>query len=367
MKTVLILGGYGYTGKFLAKHLLAQTNANLVIAGRDLDKAKAFTDELNNPRVSPWRVDGSDYASLKHALHDVTMCLVAAPITRYAETVIRACIDSRVDYLDVQFSSKKLGALHAAQREIEQNDLCFVTEAGYHPGLPAALVRYAATKLDTLESAVTAGYLNLRDIPYTEAVDELMEAFLDYQAQVYKNGAWTKPSSWDMRTFDFGEDAGKRTCYSMFFEELRALPSLYPHLKETGFYIAGSNWLADLIVTPLIFFGLKIAPNRGLRPLGKLMWWAMGKSKPPYMVALKVVAKGLKNGHQVQVEARVAHPDGYELTAIPVVAYLLQYLDGAARRSGLHIMGHIVEPIRFFEDMKKMGAEIIESDGHSAT
>ena len=238
---------------------------------------------------------------------------------------------------------------------------------GYHPGLPAALIRYAATKLDTLESALTAGYLNMKDIPYSEAVDELMEGFLDYQAQIYKNGAWTKPSSWDMRDFNFGDDIGKRTCYSMFFEELRDIPACYSTLKETGFYISGSNWLADLIVTPLVFVGLKIAPKRGLRPLGKLMWWAMSQSKPPYLVALMAEAKGQWKGKQAQVRVRVAHPDGYELTAIPVVAYLLQYLDGSARKSGVYMMGHIAEPVRLFNDMQRMGAVVIESLDHSAT
>ena len=320
MKTLLILGGYGYTGKFLAKHLLAQTDANLIISGRSLEKAKSFADELNSPRVTVRRVDASDADSLAQALQNVNLCLVAAPTTHHAETVVRACIDAKVDYLDVQFSSKKLNALYARENEIKQAGLCFVTEAGYHPGLPAALIRYAATKMDILESAVTAGYLNMNNIPYTEAVDELMEAFLDYQAQVYKNGAWTKPTSWEMRSFNFGNDLGKRTCYSMFFEELRILPSLYPSLKETGFYISGSNWLADLIVTPLVFVGIKLAPKRGLRPLGKLMWWAMGKSRPPYLVALKVEAKGLLKGKQAEAQIRVAHPDGYELTAIPVVA-----------------------------------------------
>ena len=222
------------------------------------------------------------------------------------------------------------------------------------------MIRYAATKLDLIESALTAGYLSINNIPYTEAVDELMEGFLEYQAQVYKNGAWTKPTSWDLRSFNFGEDIGKRTCYSMFFEELRDIPNMFPSLKETGFYISGSNWLADLIITPIVFVGLKLAPKRGIRPLGKLMWWAMGKSKPPYMVALKVEAKGQLNGKQAEIHARIAHPDGYELTAIPVVAYLLQYLDGTARREGVHMMGHIAEPIRLFKDMQKMGAEVIE-------
>lgn len=367
MSTILILGGYGYTGKFLVKHLLAQTDARIVIAGRSLEKAHAFADELSNSHVTVRQADASSLDSLTRALHDISLCLVAAPTTHHTETVIRACINARVDYLDVQLSSKKLNALFAVRNEIKQAGLCFITEAGFHPGLPAAMIRYAATKLESIESAVTAGYLNMKNIPYTEAVDELMEGFLDYQAQVYKKGAWTKPTEWDSRPFNFGGEFGKRTAYSMFFDELRDIPSMYPTLKETGFYIAGSNWFSDLIITPIVFIGLKLAPKRGIRPLGKLMWWAMGKSKPPYMVILKVEAKGLWNGRQAEAQVRIAHPDGYELTAIPVVAYLLQYLDGTARKAGVHMMGHIAEPVRLFQDMKKMGAEVTESLDHSST
>ncbi len=359
MSKILILGGYGYTGKLLAKYLLTQTDAEIVITGRNLQKAKSFADELNDDtRVSTGYIDASDLHSLTQALQGVTLCLVAAPTTHDAGTVIRACIQARVDYLDVQYSSKKLEALYAAEDEIKQAGLCFITEAGYHPGLPSALIRYAAAKLDTVESALVAGYLNMKNLPYSEAVDELMEAFIDYQAQVYKNGAWTKPTSWDSRTFDFGEDIGKHTGYSMFFEELRNIPNMIPTLKETGFYISGSNWFTDLIITPIVFVGLKLAPKRGLGPLGRLMWWGMGKSKPPYMVALKVEAKGLLNGNQAEAQIRIAHPDGYEFTAIPVVAYLKQYLDGSARRNGVHLMGHIAEPLRLFKDMQTMGVEL---------
>jgi hypothetical protein len=361
MSAIFILGGYGYTGKLLVKHLLVQTDADIIIAGRSLEKAKSFADKLNNPRVTIRQVDASDLGSLTHALENTTLCLVAAPVTRHAETVVGACIAAHVDYLDIEFSSKKLSAIYAAKDEIEKAGLCFITEAGYHPGLPAAMIRYTALKLDVIDSALTAGYLNMNNLPYSEAVDELMEAFIEYQAQVYKNGAWTKPGSWDMRSFNFGEDIGRRTCYSMFFEELRDIPNMYPSLKETGFYIAGSNWFTDILITPIVMLGLKLAPKHGLRPLGKLMWWGMGRSKPPYVVALKVEAKGQLEGNQAQVNARIAHPDGYELTAIPVVAYLKQYLDGSARMDGIHMMGHVVEPVRLFNDMQKMGAQVIES------
>jgi saccharopine dehydrogenase-like NADP-dependent oxidoreductase len=359
MTTILILGGYGYTGKLLAKHLLAQSQAKIILAGRNLDKAQRFTDELNDDCVSALRVDAANVDSLRAALRNVDLVLVTAPTTQHARTVIRAALDAKVDYLDVQYSNKKLAILKELSSEIQQAGLCFVTEAGYHPGLPSAMVRYAATQLDSLECALTAGYLNMgKSLPYSEAVNELMEGFIDFQAQVYKNGAWTKPNNWDMRKFDFGEEIGKRTCYSMFFEEMRCLPEMYPTLKDTGFYISGSNWLTDLLITPIVMVGLKIAPKHGLIPLGKLMWWGMQQSPPPYVVALKVEAKGLKGGQRAQVQMRIEHPDGYELTAIPVVAFLLQYMDASARRPGVHMMGHLAEPIRLFKDMERMGVRI---------
>ena len=356
MKTILILGGYGATGRPLTKHLLAQTDHRIIVAGRNLIKAQAFVASLYNPRARAERVDAADPASLKQVLQRVDFLLVAAPTTHCTETVVCAALDAGVDYLDVQYSDLKLEALRAHEKEINEKQLCFVTEAGFHPGLPAAMIRYAASKLDCIESARTAGYLNMGNMQYTEAVDELMEGFIDYQAQIYKNGAWTKPSSWDMRKFDFGEEIGTKTGYSMFFEELRCIPDMYPTLKDTGFYIAGSNLLADLILTPIVMLGLKIAPKRGIRPLGKLMWWAMNQSKPPYRVVLKVEASGQLQGRQTQVEASIEHEDGYELTAIPVVALLMQY--EAVRRPGLHMMGHLAEPNCLFNDIEQMGARV---------
>ena len=356
---ILLLGGYGATGRPLTKHLLAQTDTRIVVAGRHLDKAQAFVDSLQSERVTALQVDATDSASLRQALQGVDLLLVAAPTTHYTETVVRAALDARVDYLDIQFSDLKLETLRAHEKEILEKKLCFVTEAGYHPGLPSAMIRYAASKLDCIETALTAGYLNMGNLQYTEAVGELMEAFLHYQAQVYKNGAWTKPGSWDMRKFDFGEGIGAKTSYSMFFEELRCLPEMYPTLKDTGFYIAGWNPLTDMILTPLIMVGLKIAPKRGIRPLGKLMWWGVNLSKPPYRVVLKGEAEGQLNRRAARVQTRIEHTDGYELTAIPVAALLMQYEE--IRRPGLHMMGHLADPGRLFDDMQRMGVQVTAS------
>jgi saccharopine dehydrogenase (NAD+, L-lysine-forming) len=46
------------------------------------------------------------------------------------------------------------------------------------------------------------------------------------------------------------------------------------------------------------------------------------------------------------------------LTAIPVVAALLQVLDGTARRPGMWMMGHLMDPVRLMADMAAMGAAV---------
>lgn len=361
---ILILGGYGATGRPLARHLLQRTEAEIVLAGRHLDNAQAFVGELNaefaGMRASATRADAGARADLDRVLEGVDFLVVAAPTGEHAETVARAALAAEVDYLDIQLDAGKLAALQSLAPEIEQAGRCFVTEAGFHPGLPAALVRYAAARLDALEIATVGCYLNMgRMQPYSEAVDELMEVFREYQGQVLAGGQWTRPSSFQMREIDFGGEIGTRKGYSLFFEELRDLPQMIPSLKDMGFYISETHWIVDWIITPVVLLGLKLAPRRGIRPLGKLLWWGMQRfPRPPYLVLLKIEATGRKDGKPASLELSLSHLDGYQLTAIPVVACLRQVLDGSARRPGLWMMGHLVDPIRLLADMAEMGISL---------
>src|SRR5690349_15211741 len=133
MHTILILGGYGATGRPLTKHLLAQTDHEIIVAGRNLEKAQIFVRSMENPRVSARRVDATDPVSLREGLRGVDFLLVAAPTTHHTETVICAALEAGVDYLDVQLSDQKLQLLRKHERDFQQKNLCFITEAGFHP------------------------------------------------------------------------------------------------------------------------------------------------------------------------------------------------------------------------------------------
>jgi saccharopine dehydrogenase (NAD+, L-lysine-forming) len=358
---ILILGGTGFTGRLIARHLLEYSDAVITIAGRRLEKAHEVAGDLGRDR--PGRVvaahaDAADAASLRAAMAGQTLVVVAAPTTAYVKTVARLALELGVDYLDVQLGAKKFAHLKSIASEIEAKGRCFITEAGFHPGLPAALVRFAAEHFDKIETAITAGYVTFpKDLPYSEAADELVEVFRNYQAQIFTRGHWTNPVAFQTRKIDFGGDIGTRTSYSMFFEELRPLPERFSSLSETGFFMAGGHWFVDWFVYPAAMAILKIAPH-ATRTVGRLLWWGMTRfQKPPFRTELIVQASGLHAGQLTHFEAAVAHRDAYELTAIPVAAAILQYLEGS-RRPGLWMMGHFADPRRLLTDMKRMGVKM---------
>ena len=194
----MILGGYGNTGLPLARLLLEHTPENIFIAGRSLEKgrsaAAALNAEYSSERVSASQVDAASPASLVGGLKGIDLLVVASSTARFADTVARSAIETGCDYFDVQYSADKIKALQSLEERIEGNGLCFITDGGFHPGLPAALVRYgAALQFDRLTHAVVGSVIQidwsgLKFSPST--MDELVSEFVNFENKVFKGGKW---------------------------------------------------------------------------------------------------------------------------------------------------------------------------------
>jgi len=368
-KSIIILGGYGSTGRLIAQLLLQETTVKVVLAGRNLEKAQAEAERLNKSysgeRAEGAYADAAEPATLQTLFAEAGLVVVASSTAEYTANVAGAALEAGIDYLDVLYSTQKLVVLQGMAADIKAAGSCFITDGGFHPGLPAALIRYVAGEFDRLTGAlvgsvIKADWAALDLVPETMA--EFVTEIMDFQGLLYRDGAWRKAGAMAMinpKRMDFGEPFGRQYGLPMLLEEMWTIPELYPEIEETAFFVGGMNWFVDWLLFPLIMVGMKISPEKNARPMGKLLFWGLRTfSRPPYGTLLKVEARGEKAGHELAIDLTVAHEDGYAFTAIPVVACLLQLLDGSIRKPGLWLQATVVEPKRLIVDMIRMGVEV---------
>jgi len=357
--TIFVLGGYGGTGREVCRKLLETTTSPLIIAGRDLDKARTlsagFVLEFPKRKISAVYADASKYESLLKAFGGVTLIIDATTATGDVLNVARAAIEVGADYLDFHFEQNVVVKLESIRKEIEQSNRCFITQAGFHPGLPAALVRYASIQFGEMTKANIGMCMNTK-IEKPESIYELVDMLSDYKVDIFKKGIWKRAGWADFASFNFGEDFGWKTCYPIQMAEMLILPKMFPQLKETGVYVAGFNWFIDYFVFPFAFLLCAIKKGFGRRLLARLL--TFGFNKIPSRgkgVSFVLEASGAKAGKSANFRILLHHDDAYAFTAIPVVILVRQYLDGTIKQPGLWLMGHIVEPRRLLKDMAAMG------------
>ncbi len=368
---ILVLGGYGNTGTRLCALLTSHTDAEVIVAGRDIDRATRLAGELNMgsvERVSARALDASDREAIARACYDIDLLVVASSTGHHTGGVARAAIETGTDYMDVVFSSRKLEVLRSLEKAIRDSGRCFITDGGFHPGLPAAVGRALADEFDSVESLVVAGIvrsswrgLNLSPTTMAEFAEELAGlATLEF-----REGSWRRAGIRDAfrtRDFDFGPPFGEEPCVPMFLGEMEALTREMPDLVECGFWIAGFGPVVDWLVTPTVILAMRASGGRLARPMGRLLAWGLGRfARPPFGTTLLARVEGVAGGHLTSRFARLSHEDMYDFTAIPAFACLLQYLDGTIRKPGLFFQGMAVEPVRFLGDLEKHGVKVSTS------
>ena len=364
-----ILGGYGNAGIEIAKLLLQEfPKSQVTIAGRKLEKARAavhtleqmFQLEPNQLRAQV--IDASNPEDLIWAFSKANLVINAASTIPFTDQVVKALLETKVDYIDTQLSSPaKWAVLEANESRFTEANICCISDGGYHPGIPAALVRYAAENMDNLESAQVYGGMKLDWGKYEfspPTMKELVDEFKHYEPLIFKDGKWQKRSFRNLPCFDFGEPIGPLSCTPMDMKEMHPLPEIIPSLRNTGFFVSGFNKIVDNWLMPIVYMGIKMFPQSWSMPFARLFRWGLKFCKPPFGIKLVADCKGEKEGKAVQMEIALTHPDAYVLTAVPVVACIKQWAEEDIRQAGLWMQAHIVKPKSFLEDIQDMGIEL---------
>lgn len=360
--TLVILGGYGAAGLAIARLLLQETDCRLALAGRHVQKAEDAARDLNahwpGQRVHGVYADAALPDTLDAHLAAARLLIVCATSAAYTGPVARHCLAAGCDYFDINYPQSIVPVLEALAPAMRAAGRCFISQGGVHPGLPAALVRYAAPYFTRYRSAVVGMAFSQRSLGTHDAVQELVSDWGNTQGSAWERGRWRRYGLTETKKLSFGRGFGTRHCAPLELVELRTLPEQYG-LEELGLFVSGFNWFTDWVVFPLIMGAGLMRKNLGVAFLTRLLRWGMATfSRPPWGALVTLQAQGLLHGRPQEVTAAIYHEDGYVLTAIPAVACLLQYLDGAIARPGLWWMGQAVEPERLLRDMQRLGAAV---------
>ena len=311
--------------------------------------------------VAGVRADAASAASLRPVVETADLVVVASSTADLVRTVAETALDTGTDYLDTNLSSeRKLATLRELEPRVKNAGLCFITDAGYHPGVPGALVRYAAKRLPQLREAWVGGKfgLNWGGRPFSpETIAEFAMELRDHDASVLQKGRWEK--SWHTRRFDFGAPVGVARCTPMCMEEMRELPQHIPGLEGTGFYIAGFGFVVDYLIMPLCIAALAVRPQAAPR-IGRMFHLGLSRftNEREYCV-LVLEATGHPDARPDRLRVRLSHADPYFFTAAPVVAAILQW-EAGRRPAGVWTQASFVEPVQFLDALKTFGIEVSE-------
>lgn len=351
-----ILGAAGLAGKQIARRLLSEKVGIPVLFGRDPARLEALRDSLQplTPESLVTAViDAGDQHALEHAFRSIDFLIIALSSRKNLPAIVNAALNTGTCCLDILLGSREKSVyLESHDRLFRERGLCYITDGGYHPGIPGTMVRRAEELCPGLHTVDIYGSFGLnwrKKRPSPETTEDFVHELKNMDMSVLKNGKWM--SGWkNMRRFDFGDGRGMKDCAAMGMDEIRLIPEFIPSVQNSGFYIAGFGRTIDWGIMPLSLAALALFPSME-RKVAKFFVWGLRRfGSHGEWAELRLAGKG-KSG---SIEMAASYPDPYDFTALPVAACIRQFAE-TPRRPGLWRQALFLDPTTFWNDLQAMG------------
>jgi len=366
--------------------IAVQTLANdprvdeVVIADLNPEAAQAVADYIESPKISITSIDLRDHEALVAALRDVD-AVVNATVYYTNLPVMEACIEARTPYVDLG------GLFHTTRKQLELDErfreagVAAVLGVGSAPGVPNVQARYAADRLDSIETIRI--YDGIKPPPpensaFTYAVATILDE-LTMQPMVYRDGEFKamEPLS-EFEDYQFTKPLGSLPMHLSLHSEVATLPISFADkgVKEVFFKInywgmspetvARVRVLADYGLNspePVEVKGVKVAPRdlmisllRKYEPPSTAFLAPPANEPPDWTKEIVTEVRGTKDGREVTyrlgtLTVKGALPTG----AAPAIVAI--WLAQGRIEPGVHPPELALEPEDFFAELKKLGIE----------
>ena len=342
-KRILVIGGYGNFGQFIARRLAREADVQVLIAGRDLAQAKALATTLNatlpaaNP-VQPLRLDiRSDLDAVLQQQQPFAVIHTSGPFQSQGYAVARACIQQGCHYIDLADAREFVNGIHALDQAAKAGSVLVCSGASSVPTLTSAIIDHYLGEFSTLHSAdyaISTAQKTSRGLATTAAV-------LSYAGKPFttlSDGAMKPVYGWlDLRLQDFF-GLGKHLLGNCDIPDLDLFPQRYPSLRNLRFQ-AG----LELKLVHCVLFGLswlvRLRLLRSLQPLAPAMLNIsrlldpFGSDESGFYMALH----GLDHNSQpkqIRFDLLARKGDGMYIPCVPSILMALKLARGQITATG---------------------------------
>lgn len=244
MERYIVLGGYGMMGQTAVRDLfIYRKNAEIIVAGHDLKKARSFASSFKSPRVKSARVDVTDIREAASLLKGASVVLNAVQYY-YNLHVMQACLLAKTNYVDLG------GLFHMTKKQLKLSKnfkkagLIAVLGCGSTPGITNILANYGSRKFDKVEEI----HISFADVDYTKypipfvipySTDTLLDEFMLKPAVFTKSRLKMVAPMSGKQKITFPKPAGFVEGFYTLHSELATLPLSFKSkgLKECSFRV----------------------------------------------------------------------------------------------------------------------------------
>lgn len=268
---VLIIGGYGNFGRFIARMLAREADIQLIIAGRNAEKAKAMAAELSATRPAE-AVALDIHHELAASLARIRPHVVvhtSGPYQGQGYAVAQACIRQGCHYVDLADARDFVAGITALDTQAREKGVLICSGASSVPCLTAAIIDAYKGEFATLEAveyAISTAQRTNRGLATTAAV--LSYAGKPFTTRI--NGRMQNVYGWLGLTWRRFWGLNLRPLGDCDIPDLAIFPERYPDLQTIRFR-AGLELKPLHLLLVVLSWLVRVGILPSLQPLAKPM------------------------------------------------------------------------------------------------
>ena len=236
VKRVLIIGGYGNFGSYIARSLADDDTIQLLIGGRSEAKASTFIAGLRSAHPAESHaidISGDVRAAMDRIAPDIVIH-TTGPFQTQDHTVAKACIEQGCHYLDLADARRFVATIGELDGQARAKDVLIVSGASSVPCLTAGVIdhyRPGFSRIENVDYGISAAQQTNRGLATTSGV-------LSYVGKPFttlKDGRWQSVYGWQDMHAERYPELGIRLFGNCDIPDLDLFPVRYPEIRTMRF------------------------------------------------------------------------------------------------------------------------------------